>query len=184
VGQKPDADYDPEAKYQFYYSRAERLALPNAPVPLKKGKNYLWLFLILSILLVVLILRGAGGNKNDPSAGTAEYRQGRYGYKLSGEARDGSLDARLIVRLQNNENFRLPPGIPARFSFEFAKTTNHAVAPLMQEGVDLPLHVFSARIPLGVWTKDTGTRVGIRAYYPGNAFIPAAELFLEYFLDR
>jgi hypothetical protein len=182
MGQIPDPDYDPHSLHpRCYYSREERLSLPNAPATLKKRpKKFMKLTIFISILVVTIIWMDSSGKQIlwFADATSVEHTEGRYSYRLSREVREGSLEARFIIRLRNDGSFRLPQGVPVYVSFESARATNLVIAPLIHEGVELPLHVFSVSIPFRAGADGTGA-TRIRASYPGGAGVPGVDLVLE-----
>ena len=181
MGQIPDPDYDPEARDpRCYYKREDRLALPNAPEPLKQAKSYKRITTFVIILIVAVLFLDPGSGKRELRSGnmaSVEYTVDQHIYKLSREVREGYLEASLSISRKNDDSFRLPWGVPVYLSFEAAAATSRVVLPPVQEGIELPLHIFFERIP---YRTDTGEKKPlIRVRYAGGAGIPAMELVLE-----
>jgi hypothetical protein len=181
MGQIPDPDYNPESSgcnsgMNYYYSRAERLALPNAPSPMRRKTNMLAVFIVMNILLIVFIVWGAIWNKKQASGrmeASAELAQGRYVFRLSRAISGDFLEAQLAIRLQSDDNFRLPNDCHVQFNFEGAEATNRMRVPLLQKELDLPVYVFSARAP---YVQEG---VAIRAFCSGVGTLPPVELLLK-----
>ncbi|MDR2733365.1 MAG: hypothetical protein LBC99_01830 [Spirochaetota bacterium] len=177
MGQIPDPDYNPESSgLHYYYSREERLALPNAPSPMRPRKKIIKIIIIVDILLVVFIVWGTVWNKKHSSAGDAastELEQGRYVFRLSRVINGDYLEAQLAIRLQSSDNFRLSNDCLVQFSFENGNTTNRMQSALLQREIELPVHVFSARVPY----IQGGT--AIRAHCSGVGVLAPVELCLE-----
>jgi hypothetical protein len=180
VGQIPDPDYNPDTSngLNYYYNRTDRLSLPNAPGPIKPKKKMLIWIIIIDILLVVFILWSASWNKQHNTGLTEafmEHEQGRYVFKLSRVINGDFLEAHLAIRLKSDDNFRLSDNCNIRFSFESADATNQVTAGLLQAGLDLPAHIFSAKAPL----TNSQSGIAIRAHCSSVGVLPPVELLLK-----
>ena len=150
MGQKPDPAYNPESRDQrCYYSREERLALPNAPKPVKRNRTRIFIIIILDVLLLffawqcILDLRRDAGRQRAES----EVVLDRYHYKAVFEKASRGFEIKFLVRQTNDAAFVMPTNALARFALDEASGTNAVTIPA--DGVELPrpLHIFRAGFP-------------------------------------
>jgi len=150
MGQKPDPSYDPESRDpRCYYSRQERMALPNAPKPVKKNKKRIVIIILLDILLLFFAWQCIFEMRKDSSRqrNEVEILRSEYHYKAVSEKAHTGYEVKLLIRMTNDKAFSMPTNAMAHMTIISGGTTNSASIP--SDGVSLPrpVHLFRADFP-------------------------------------
>ena len=148
MGQKPDPSYDPESRDpRCYYSRQERMALPNAPKPVKKNKKRIVIIILLDILLLFFAWQCIFEMRKDSSRqrNEVEILRSEYHYKAVFEKAHTGYEVKLLIRMTNDKAFSMPTNAMAHMTIISGGTTNSASIP--SDGVSSrDRSIFSGRL--------------------------------------